>query len=149
MRSGAWLLQRRAAQGHFEESSPAGRQGDAVFRHIARLDANHLLEFLVAEVRHLLRFGDPRIPNNRGCRAGLVDSNFPTQLAILHFDCRRRIEENPVDFRSDSYRVARFVLLDKVIGFIEVGRAFEPADCDLANVADKEIAVEAILKLNV
>ena len=65
----------------------------------------------------------------------------------MDFDSGGRVEKDSVDFGSDADRVARFVLLDKVIGFIEVGRAFEPADCDLANVADKEIAVEAILKI--
>src|SRR3954447_19695470 len=57
-------LQPRAAKRHLQNGRSPRWQRHTVPAHVSRLDTDHLLVFFVAEVRHLLRFPNTRIPNH-------------------------------------------------------------------------------------
>ena len=99
-------LQRAAAESDFQHGGAPGRQGDAVFGDVARFDANHLFEFFVAEIGHLLRLGRPWIPDDRGSGAGFIDADFAAELAVMDFDRGGGVEKNAVDLGGDPDQVA-------------------------------------------
>src|SRR5215212_4979618 len=74
------------AERHPQQGGTTGSEHNFISSHVAGFDAHHLLVLVVAEVGHLLRLGDPRIPDHRRFGAGFLDAKSAAQGPILNFD---------------------------------------------------------------
>lgn len=143
---------RRPAQGRFSGSlqictpklslRPGGDHHEVV-PDPPGLDAEHLLPGVVGELRETPGLVHPGVPDHRRARVeGVqVDAAFPAR--VLDQQVAFETEVDAIQFALDPYRAVLSAFFPVLQG-LDVARAFQALDGDLAAVADREVGVQCL-----
>src|SRR5262245_40694178 len=82
----------------------ARRDRDAIAIGVGRLDADHAVILLVAEVGQAPGLLDPRIPDNGAVAAGLGDRDPATESWIFDRACLGRVQIDSIGLRCNRDR---------------------------------------------
>jgi hypothetical protein len=91
-------------------------------------------------------FFGPGIPHHARGGADLLDDDAAAPPAIFNGASPRRIEVDPVGLCRDGDERRGLRLAPRRAGLVDVGGAGEPGDRDGADIGDREVGVQRLLK---
>src|SRR5688572_1093467 len=121
-------------------------EGDGVVLHVARLDADEALPFILAKIRERLGWAAPRVPDDRRVGAFLIDADAPSAHWVIDHALGACTEIDAVARPSQHERVFAVDELLHVAVLVEVRRGGQAADARLPDVADGEVRVQRLLE---
>ncbi|MDT4870002.1 hypothetical protein FQZ97_1050600 [compost metagenome] len=120
-----------------------GLQLDVIVEDIGVLDAQHALPGIGGELREASGLVGPGVPQHRRACAAAAQLDTPLPGWVDDAQLCRGIQVDTVGFAAKA-QCAALLALQPVVQGVYIAAARQPLDVHLANVADREVAVQRL-----